>query len=111
VNLEFPLVAGRTWDGNLLNNQEEDEYEVLDYDVPQTIGGMSFGSTVKVEQEFNDDPIVFTDIRSEVYARGAGLISKETTQLRFCQAQTCSGNELIESGVFYKQEIKAYGYR
>jgi hypothetical protein len=109
VKLSFPLAEGIEWNGNMLNNLESDDYEVLSYDVPFTLDGTTFDSTLTIEQEFNDDPIVYTDMRTEVYARDIGLIYKETTQLRFCQAQTCSGNELIETGIIYKQQIREYG--
>jgi hypothetical protein len=111
VKLAFPPVSGKTWDGNKLSNLEEDEYEVKAYDVPSTVGGTTFDKTLAVEQEFNDDPIVFTDIRVETYARNIGLINKETTQIVFCQSETCSGNELIESGIILKQQISEYGIR
>jgi hypothetical protein len=109
VKLSFPLKQGSEWDGNRLNNMERDDYEILSYDVPFAAEGTTYENTVTVEQEFNDDPIVFTDIRKEVYARGIGLVYKETTQLRFCQQQTCPANALIEVGVIYKQQILDYG--
>ena len=109
VKLSFPLKQGSEWDGNRLNSMEPDDYEVLSYDEPFITEGSAFERTLTVEQEFNDDPIVFTDIRTEVYARGIGLVYKETTQLRFCQQQTCAGNQLIETGMIYKQRILDYG--
>ena len=107
--LSFPLNKGASWDGNEFNDLGEDSYAVTDYDVSSDVNGTTFDKTLTVEQEFNEDPIVYTDLRTEVYARGVGLIKKETTQLVFCQSQTCPGNELIESGVIYKQEIMEYG--
>ena len=109
MKLVFPLSKKAFWDGNRFNNLEEDEYEVKAFDEPLTVGGTTFEKTLTIEQEFNDDPIVYTDIRSEVYARGVGLVYKETTQLVFCQNQNCNSNELIETGVVYKQEIREYG--
>jgi hypothetical protein len=109
LKLSFPLGKGAEWNGNEFNTLPEDEYEVKDYDVSMQINGMTFDKTLVVEQEFNDDPIVFTDERSEVYARNVGLVKKETTQLVYCQDATCSGNEVIESGVVYKMEILEYG--
>lgn len=107
--LSFPLSKGGVWDGNKFNDLGEDTYTLKEVDVASEVNGTNFDKTLTVEHEFNDDPIVYTDLRAEVYARNIGLIKKETTQLVYCQSQTCSGNELIESGVVYKQEIIEYG--
>lgn len=109
VKLALPPTEGGVWNGNRYNNLGEDNYRILALHEQKTVNERSFEHTLTVEQEFNDDPIVYTDIRSEVYAPGAGLVLKETTQLRFCQEQTCSGDKLIESGVILKQEIIEYG--
>jgi hypothetical protein len=111
VKLQFPLAANETWDGNKLNNGEPDEYAVKTFDVPFEADGMTFDKTLTVEQELNDDPIVYTDIRSEVFARNVGLVYKETTQLRYCQSENCAGNEIIDSGLVLKQQIIEYGIR
>jgi hypothetical protein len=111
VKLQFPLAADKTWNGNMLNNGEEDTYTIKIYDAPFAAGGMTFDKTLTIEQELNDDPIVYTDIRSEVYAREVGLVYKETTQLRYCQSENCAGNEVIDSGLILKQQIIEYGIR
>src|SRR4051812_42957499 len=69
VKLSFPLSLNKTWNGNSLNNVGEDEYKVTGFDEPTTLDGTTFDKTLTVEQEFNDDPIVYTDIRKEIYAR------------------------------------------
>jgi hypothetical protein len=111
VKLSFPLSLNKTWNGNLLNGIGEDEYKIVQFDEPTTLGGTTFDKTLTVEQEFNDDPIVYTDIRKETYARNIGLIVKETTQLRFCQSESCTGNKVVESGIIFKQQITSYGVR
>jgi hypothetical protein len=110
LKLLFPAEPGTSWNGNLFNNLEADEYEIKAVG-PSQLGNATFNETITIEQEFNDDPIVYTDLRTEVYARNAGLVYKETTQLVFCQNQNCNSNELIESGIEYKQEIIEYGIR
>jgi len=107
--LTFPLKKGAVWNGNEFNDLANDQYEVTDYDVASEINGTTFDKTLVVEQEFNPDNIVYTDLRTEVYARDAGLVKKETTQLVYCQLPTCLGNEIIESGIVYKLEIIEYG--
>lgn len=109
VKLLFPAATGLSWNGNRLNNLEDDEYEVLAVNESFAVDTLSFDRTITVEQEFNDDPIVYTDLRTEVYAEGVGLIYKELKQLVICQQQTCNSNEIIEQGVDLKQYIKEYG--
>jgi hypothetical protein len=111
TRLLFSASEGTVWDGNRYNNLGEDEYQITAFDKPLAVDDITFDKTLTVEQELNDDPIVFTDLRSEMYARDVGLVLKETTQLRFCQQQTCGGDQLIESGLIYKQRIVEYGFQ
>jgi hypothetical protein len=109
VKLLFPIKEGNSWDGNKYNNEGEDEYLIENTDVPVALGGTAFDKTLTVTQETNDDPIVFTDMRKEIYARNAGLIYKEIMQLHYCTVPNCLGKKLIERGEITKQEIKSYG--
>lgn len=111
VKLTFPLRRGNAWNGNKFNNLDADEYEIEALDESFTAGGTTFEQTVVVNQENNEDLIVFQDRREEVYARDVGLIYKETTQLRYCTSDDCLGQQKIKSGIIYKQEIIAYGVR
>ena len=52
---------------------------------------------------------MFLDQRKEVYARGVGLIYHEIKQLHYCTADNCRGQEKVENGLDYKQEIIEYG--
>jgi hypothetical protein len=107
VKIIFPADRGSLWDGNALNNQEKDTYAITKSGEAYSVNGLSFERSAMVEQEDNDDPIVFTDLRTEIYGQGAGLVSKETTQLHYCTRQVC--DRIIESGVVLKQKIKEYG--
>jgi hypothetical protein len=107
IKIVFPSDKGAVWDGNSLNNLEKDNYKILDSGEPGAVGELAFQRTVTVEQELNDDPIVFTDLRMEVYAQGVGLVSREATQLHYCTREVC--DRVIESGVILQQKIKEYG--
>ncbi len=63
-----------------------------------------------MNQNDDDDIIVRTDIRKEVYARDAGLILREIRILNYCTAG-CGEFGEIESGVEYAQMIQSYGVR
>jgi hypothetical protein len=110
LKLTFPIRAGNSWDGNRYNNLVEDEYELTESGKSfTTTDGIAFEHSLTVQQEFNDDPIVFQDLRKEVYARGVGMVYKEVNQLVYCTDDPCLGQQIIESGMIYQQEIIEYG--
>jgi len=109
VKLILPIKNGTTWNGNKYNNMAADAYLVKMVDEPQTVNGITFDKALVIEQEKNEDPIVFRDIRIEYYARGAGLIYKEFTQLNYCTDNDCLGQQQVKSGVTYVQKIKEHG--
>lgn len=109
IKVKFPVRVGNRWNGNALNTIGEDHYEYRDIGVPMQLNGLSFGSTMTVEQENNDDVIVFTDRRTEVFARDVGLVFKEVIQLYYCTDDACLGQQKIDRGTEMEMVIKAYG--
>ena len=85
-----------------------DEYELISAGKPFTLDGVSYDDCIEVNQNDDDDAIVRTDIRREVYARHTGLILKEVRILNYCTAGCVEFGE-IESGVVYSQKLKSYG--
>ena len=117
VVLSFPVVQGISWNGNAYNdvinpntNTGLDVYTVESAGV-QVVNSKEFLDCVSVQQEDNNETIVFKDQRREVYARNVGLILKETTQLHYCndEDRNCIGQEIIDEGIIYKQQILSYG--
>jgi hypothetical protein len=111
LKLILPVKNNITWDGNKYNDKGEDVYMLSRVDESYVVGDTTYTKTLMVEQEKNEDPIVFRDIRKEYYARHAGLIYRETTQLNYCTDadKGCLGKQEIESGIVYIQQIKEYG--
>jgi hypothetical protein len=109
VKLSFPIKNGSKWNGNKFNTIGEDEYTVIAHNEPAVFGGISFDRTTTVLEEDNDDHIVFLDQRKSVYARGVGLVYRELTQLNYCTLDNCLGQQKINNGLIYKQEISEYG--
>jgi hypothetical protein len=116
VKLKFPATSGRSWDGNAYNNvvipssnQHEDLYKIKEQGNSLMLGDLEFGEFVTVEQEDNQEFIVYFDKRTEIYARHVGLVFREIIQLEYCTATDCLGDQIVETGIIFKQTITAYG--
>lgn len=118
VVLAFPAELNRTWNGNQYNNEinpttkkPEDTYTMEAVGGPYTVGDNTYPDCVVVNQEDNQEFIVFFDKRTDVYAREIGLIYKETYQLEYCNdgGSGCIGQQIVEQGLIYKQSLIEYG--
>jgi hypothetical protein len=109
VKMSAPYIHENVWDGNAYNNLGKDDYVLQEVDVPLDLNGKSFGKTLTVQQEWNDDPIVYRDQREEIYAGGVGLIYKRIIQLHYCTNDACLGQQRIEEGTEMTMVIKQYG--
>lgn len=97
VKLVFPIELFKKWNGNSLNTQEEDSYEMRDFNKPVTFAGKNYNETLTVVQS-NDSTLVGKDKRREIYARGMGMIYKKSDVLVYCQFDNCRGKAEIERG-------------
>jgi hypothetical protein len=123
VKLSFPPKNGLKWNGNAYNSLGEDTYEITNNAKPLTINDLTFDKTLTVLQA-DDSSRVSLDRRSEVYAEGIGLISKEYNQVFYCQGSESNCCEMFSStvpglcsaykisfGRIIKQKIIGYGTR
>jgi hypothetical protein len=111
LKIKLPVSVGVTWNGNLYNDGGVQEYLLSDAHIPFAASGENFSDCIVVTQADSDDFIVFLDDRKETYAKGVGLVYRESTQLNFCTSTTegCLGQQIIEDGVVFKQTITGYG--
>jgi len=121
VKLSFPVQTKREWNGNAYNN--EPSIEFCDSDFPscdlyefgevknsyETANGLDLDNTIEVIENNNPDLIVQYDVRKEIYAWQVGLVYREITVLKYCTAGGCSGQQLVQEGLVYKQELTEYG--
>ncbi len=109
VKVIFPVRTGTRWNGNAFNTLGIDEYVLTNIHQSFGINGMTFENTFTVEQERNEDLIVFNDERREVYALDVGLVYKKIIQLNYCTDEICIGKQKIENGLEIQMVIKQYG--
>jgi hypothetical protein len=116
VKLKYPATVGRTWDGNAYNdivipssNQHEDLYTITNQGNSLVLGDLTLGEFVEVEQEDNQEFIVYFDKRIEIYALNVGLVSRKVEQLQYCTNDDCLGDQVVETGIIYTQTITEYG--
>jgi hypothetical protein len=120
VKLSFPLIKGKSWDGNGLNSLGGkdkcpdgsftcDNYEVTSVSERFDTPAFGFDDTVTVVESNDDDPIVMKDVRQSVYARSVGLVYREVTVFEYCTVGPCIGQQVVENGSILKQTLKGYG--
>ncbi len=120
VKMAYPVGESLSWDGNRYNTlggpercgelpRPCDVYRISGLDQPLSINGFSFAQTLTVEQSDDEDNIVGNDVRTEVFARGVGLISRAVNQIIYCTTPACLGRQQIESGVVSQQQLVEYG--
>jgi len=75
IRLIFPVKLSKFWDGNAANMRKIWDYQYTEVDVPKTVGGIAFDSTLTVLQ-MDFDPCITLDFFEEYYAKNVGLIYK-----------------------------------
>jgi hypothetical protein len=101
--LAFPIGKEITWNGNDANTLGEEDYYYLEYNVPLTVQGLSFDSTVSVLQRY-DDNYIEKIYGNEIYANHVGLVFKERDELG-----KINGN--VVKGLEYRMTLSDYGPR
>lgn len=117
IKIRFPLIPNQVWDGNLLNELDAWDYELVDVNKPFTINGFSFDSTITILQTgLNDipngqtEPFLNKQIGKEVYAKNVGLIYKELQILEGdpTQPPALPFDQRIKRGFKLKMQLSGY---
>ncbi len=107
IKLTFPVKNGNEWNGNSLNSNNELTYYYQPLAAP-FIDSILISDHIRVVIEDIEQNIVNQDLRSEVYARNIGLLSKDYLSLNYCTAG-CTELGEIESGRSLKQTLIEIG--
>jgi hypothetical protein len=113
VKMVFPAQTDRTWDGNIYNTRDTDQFRIINFGALTNIAvndDLEATTTMTIEQENDEDGITFKDFRREIYADSIGLISKQYEVLKICTRSECEGLTVIQSGRFYRETIFAHGF-
>ena len=110
LKLVFPIAPGRTWDSNVFNNNEPDDF-IMDSLYAQyiTFSGDTIPETLTIIQEDNQDFVVNLITNYEIYGLGLGLVYKEEVDLRYCRDDDCIGQQVIDNGRIFQQSVISYG--
>lgn len=109
LKLVFPIEAGAVWNGNSFNSLEQDTYVIDSLGFSFRLNDVDFENTLTVIQADNQDFIVSLDTRFEIYAKDVGLVYKEIVNLNYCADENCLGQEIVETGMEYRQALLEYG--
>ncbi|GHE73452.1 hypothetical protein GCM10011340_32620 [Roseivirga thermotolerans] len=109
IKMVFPADTSRRWDGNLMNSRQPVIQRFKTFNKPFTVGLNTFLEAAEIEISNQDDGITFRDIRREVYRDSIGLIYKFYNQVKLCSRPECLGQNKVESGRLYREELIAHG--
>lgn len=101
IKLVFPPHTGSYWNTNATNTEDELELTYEEVDVPWSVNGMSFDSTLLVKTTYMSN-LILRRTYYERYAKHVGLVYREVDS-----TETQSGNV---TGTWYKQVITAYSH-
>ncbi|MEM9327361.1 MAG: hypothetical protein AAGA85_16965 [Bacteroidota bacterium] len=111
IKLVFPVEAGKTWDGHALNNLGTVNYrfDPVDLTDVESSVDLSNASLIKTVISELESDIVGTDMRSEIYANGIGLVQRDELILVVCTSSNCQVLGEVVGGRFLSQVLLEYG--
>ena len=102
TKLIFPFDVDVVWDGNAFNNQQSQEYRIESINIPFTINGLSFDSSITVIQNYKSNLLEYENSK-EIYVIGVGLVYKEEIEVLINSADS---NDFSQGYEFYQELIE-----
>lgn len=104
IKLIFPPQTGQYWNTNATNTDQPYELTYEEVDVPWSINGMSFDSTILVKTTYPNNAVI-AKTYYERYAKHVGLVYR---QVDSTNTQYVNGVVKVR-GTWYKQVATGYG--
>ena len=119
IKLNFPVKKGKSWNGNIQNTNSEIDYKYSFADLTKNIAGITFDSTLEVEQQNHLD-LISQQYYIEQYAKNAGLVYKEVIDVQSQPNPSWTPTQLVAfyalpilqrvtSGVQYTWTVNSFG--
>ena len=102
TKLIFPFDVNVVWDGNAFNNQQSQEYRIESINIPFTVNGLSFDSSITVIQNYKSNLLEYENSK-EIYVIGVGLVYKEDIEVLINSANS---NDFSQGYEFYQELIE-----
>lgn len=106
LKMVFPVKENKSWNGNVYNTGQEQEYTIVKADEPFTVSGINFSNGVLVEEQ-NDTSLIHKYYRTAWYAKGSGLAELIDVQITNARIIPVFPTPPIESriikGTIYRQ--------
>ena len=110
IKLTFPVNAGREWDGNSLNSRSTSTYYYKPLE-SSAIDTLTDNDQIRVIIEDIEENVTGVNLKSEIYARGIGLVEKDYLTQKKCTSSGCgAGLGEVIAGRLLKQTLIEIGY-
>ena len=109
--LVFPVDSKITWNGNMYNTLDAQDYHYEDINQPYQISStLSFDKTLTLVERRDTTSVIDYDLGLKRFAVGVGLIYDEQTSYEYCQSSAeCIGKQIIDSGSRKTRRIIEHG--
>lgn len=108
VPLIFPVRDKFTWNGNMYNSQDEQNFVYMLSKEPFSVDTKTFPNTTSVSER-DETSVINNYVSLKVYAPEVGLIFEENTAFEYCQNDDCIGSYKVESGSHRVKKINSWG--
>jgi hypothetical protein len=110
VPLVFPIDFKITWNGNMYNTLDAEEYHYEAINQPYQVSTLSFDKTLTLVERRDTTSVIDYDLGLKRFAVGVGLIYDEQTSYEYCQSSAeCIGQQIIDSGSRKTRKIVEHG--
>jgi hypothetical protein len=107
VNINFPLLSGKQWDGNSKNTYAAKTFEIIEIDATDVINNKTYNNSIlSILQEDNEN-MIEKYFAIEKYAKNKGLVYKKTININ--ELEPLPGTpwqNRINRGTIYEQSLK-----